>query len=141
MNEKGNSETFQTGQIISASALGLSDSSGNTPDVTNNNFATNYENGINGIGLLNAIDKIDAALKTLDSVGSQLAFFTQTASDRKDFNTALSKMLGQASNDLTAADMTEVGAKTAALQVQQSFAQTILANTKQSDQSILQLLR
>jgi hypothetical protein len=34
-----------------------------------------------------------------------------------------------------------VAAQTAALQVQQSFAQTILANTKQSDQSIMQLLR
>jgi len=141
MNEKGNSETFQTGQIVSATGLGLADSSGNSVDVTVNNFATNYENGNNGVGLLNAIDKIDAALKVVDSVSSQIGFFTQTASDRKDFNTAMSKMLGQAANDLTAADMTEVSTKTAALQVQQSFAQTIMSNIKQSDQSLMQLLR
>jgi flagellin-like hook-associated protein FlgL len=53
----------------------------------------------------------------------------------------MSKLFGQAANELTAADMTEVSAKTAALQVQQSFAQTIMSNIKQSDQSIMQLLR
>jgi len=141
MNDKGNSQTFQLTQTVTATALGLSDNAGNSPDVTANNFATNYENGTSGVGLLSAIDKIDSALKSIDAVSSQLAFYTQTASDRKDFNTAMSKLFGQAANELTAADMTEVSAKTAALQVQQSFAQTIMSNIKQSDQSIMQLLR
>ena len=141
MSEKGNSELFQTGQIVSATGLGLADSSGNSVDVTANAFSQNYDNGVNGIGLLNAIDKIDSALKTLDSVGTQLASFTQTTANRKDFNTDMANLLGKAANDLTAADLTEVSTKTAALQVQQSFAQAILSTTKQSDQSMLQLLR
>jgi flagellin-like hook-associated protein FlgL len=62
-------------------------------------------------------------------------------SNRVDFNKTLIGLLGDAENSLVAADMTQVGAKYAALQVQQSFAQTIMANTKQNDQSILQLLR
>jgi flagellin-like hook-associated protein FlgL len=50
-------------------------------------------------------------------------------------------LLNDTTNQLTAADMTEVATRTSALQVQQSFAQAILASTKQSDQSILQMFR
>jgi flagellin-like hook-associated protein FlgL len=147
LNEKGSSQLFQVTNAagaafpISATSLGLVDSVGNSPDVTINNFATNYENGNAGIGLMNAIDKLDTSINFITSAKSQVASAESIVSDRKDFNAGLITLLNQSSNDLTAADLTDVGTKLAALQVQQSFAQTIMANTKQSDQSILQLLR
>lgn len=147
LNEKGASQLVQLttagGAVltISASSLGLVDSVGNSPDVTYNNFAQNYENGNAGVGLLNAIDKLDTSINTISFAQSQVASATSIISDRKDFNAGLISLLNQSANDLEAADLTDVGTKLSALQVQQSFAQAILSNTKQSDQSLIQLLR
>lgn len=147
LNEKGNSQTVQltntNGAVLSinASSLGLVDSVGNSPDATANNFAQNYENGTSGVGLMNAIDKIDASISTINLVKAQVATSQSFISARKDFNAGIMSVLNQGSNDLVAANVTEVSAKLAADQVQQSLTQALLSTTKQADQSILQIIR
>ncbi len=149
-DEKGSNTTYQiqdannNALAFTAANLGLvSAQTGASPDITAN-FATNAEANDalgNPVGLNAAIDKLTNALSTLSLGDSQVAQFQATTQNRVDFNKSIVSLLDDASNSLTAADMSQVAAQTAALQVQQSFAQTILANTKQSDQSIMQLLR
>ena len=151
-DEKGTSTTFQVqdgnnGSLtFSAASLGLvNTTTGTSPDVALN-FATNDDaaldaQGNSTVGLNAAINKLTSALGTLSLGDSQVAQFQATTQNRVDFNKSIVSLLDDAANNLTAADMSQVAAQTAALQVQQSFAQTIMANTKQSDQSILQLLR
>lgn len=143
LNESGQSVDLQittpAGNALSftATRLGLVDGSGNAVDAARN-FATNND----GLpGLMTAIGKIDNALILTQSGSAQVASFQATLQDRKDFNSALVKMLNQSSQDLVGADATEVAAKTSALQIQQSFGQSILSSTKQAEQSLLQLLR
>jgi flagellin len=128
---------------LSAKGLGLVDATTLASVDTAAKFANNYDNGDNGsgVGLMSAIDKLTTALTTVDLASSQVSTFQNTIQDRKDFNADFIKLLNASANDLTAADMAEVSTRAAALQVQQGFAQTMLVNTKQSDQSILQLLR
>ena len=147
-NEKGTSLDIQVlngtnPMQLSARGLGLVDATTLASVDTALKFANNYDNGDNGtgVGLLSAIDKLTTALTTVDLASSQVNTFESTIKDRKNFNSDLIKLLNNSANELTAADMTEVSTRAAALQVQQSFAQTMLANFKQSDQSILQLLR
>jgi flagellin-like hook-associated protein FlgL len=149
-DEKGTSTTFQiqdsnnNAMSFGASGLGLVNSTGVSPDI-NNNFATNDDPGVGGAGsttgLNNAISLLTNALTTLSLGDAQVSQFQSTVQNRSDFNKSIVGLLNDASNALTAADMTQVSAQYAALQVQQSFAQTIMANTKQADQSVLQLLR
>ena len=147
-NEKGISLDVQllngtTPMQLSARGLGLVDSTTLASVDTVGKFANNFDNGDNGtgVGLMSAIDKLTNALTTVDLASSQVSTFHNTIQDRKDFNANFIKLLNSSANELTAADMSEVSTRAAALQVQQSFAQTMLSNTKQSDQSILQLLR
>jgi hypothetical protein len=151
-DEKGSNTTFQlqdaanNALTFSAASLGLVNAqTGASSDVANN-FQTNEDaavdaNGNSTLGLNAAINKLTNALNTLNLGDSQVAQFQATTQNRVDFNKNIVSLLNDAANNLTAADMSQVAAQTAALQVQQSFAQTILGNTKQSDQSILQLLR
>ena len=149
-DEKGTNTSFQlqdaanNALTFTAASLGIVNAAtGASPDITAN-FATNAEANDaqgNAVGLNAAIDKLTNALSTLSLGDSQVAQFQATTNNRVDFNKSIVSLLDDASNSLTAADMSQVAAQTAALQVQQSFAQTILANTKQSDQSIMQLLR
>ncbi len=148
-NEKGTSTTLQLQNNAGAAAsfgsvgLGLTNAVG-AQDYANN-FATNNDtvdaNGNSLTGLQAAISKLTNAQTTMQTGVAQVAQFQTTVQNRVDFNTSLVSLLNDTANNLTAADMTEVSAKTAALQVQQSFAQAILSATKQSDQSMLQLLR
>ena len=149
-DEKGTSSSFQlqdannNALTFTAASLGLVDAGTLASADITNNFATNDEakNALGGaVGLNAAIDKLTNALSNLNLGDSQVAQFQATTQNRVDFNKSIVSLLNDATNSLTGADMTEVAAQTAALQVQQSFAQTILANTKQSDQSIMQLLR
>jgi hypothetical protein len=151
-DEKGNSSNFQiqnasgTAMTFSASGLGLVSATTGTSVDTAANFQTNDDTTIDPLtgsptGLNAAITKLTNALSSLDLGDAQTAQFQATTQNRSDFNTSIIQLLNDSSNSLTAADMSEVSAKTAALQVQQGFAQTILANTKQSDQSVMQLLR
>jgi len=110
---------------------------GNALD-TYRNFSTNDDNLP---CLTTAIGKIDNALARTQSGLTQVASFQAMLQDRKDFNASLVKLLNQASRDLVGADATGVAAKTSSLQIQQSFGQSILASTKQAEQSLLQLLR
>lgn len=148
-DEKGTSSVLQiqdgnnAALIYTSNGLGLSNATGGSDD-TNQNFATNDDSVAQGAtvtGLNAAMNKLTNALTNLNAGDAQVAQFEATVSNRVDFNKALIGLLGDAENSLVAADMTQVGARYAALQVQQSFAQTIMANTKQNDQSILQLLR
>ena len=122
---------------FTALGLGLVDGSGSPVDALGN-FNVNNENSP---GLMAAIDKVDAALNTVNAGTFQVSNFQAGIQDRKDFNTSIVKLLNQASVDLTGADATETAAKTSSLQIQQSFAQGILYSTKQTEQSLLQLLR
>ena len=151
-DEKNTSTNFQiqdaanNSLTFTAASLGLVNAAnGNSPDL-GTNFATNEDaaldaQGNSTVGLNAAINKLTNALGTLNLGDSQISQFQATTQNRVDFNKSIVSLLDDAANSLTAADMTQVAAQTAALQVQQSFAQTIMANTKQSDQSILQLLR
>jgi flagellin-like hook-associated protein FlgL len=84
---------------------------------------------------------LTAAQTTIQLGVAQVGQFQNTIQNRSDFNMSIISLLNDSANNLTAADMTQVSTQTAALQVQQSFAQAILSATKQSDQSMLQLLR
>lgn len=131
---------------FSAVALGLVNAQTGASEDIAANFATNEDaaldaNGNSVRGLNAAINKLTNSLNTLSLGDSQVAQFEATVQNRVDFNKAIVGLLGEAANSLTAADMTQVSTQYAALQVQQGFAQTMMANTKQSDQSILQLLR
>lgn len=151
-DEKGTSTTFQVQDAANnalkfdAASLGLVNAAtGLSPDLALN-FATNEDaaldaQGNSTLGLNAAINKLTNSLGVLSSGDAQVAQFQATVSNRVDFNKTIIGLLNDAGNALTAADMTQVSAQYAALQVQQSFAQTIMANTKQNDQSILQLLR
>ncbi|MEI6573513.1 MAG: hypothetical protein WCO61_08215 [Alphaproteobacteria bacterium] len=151
-DEKNTSTNFQiqdsanAAMTFTAASLGLvSSATGASPDL-GQNFATNEDaaldaQGNSTVGLNAAINKLTNSLNTINLGDSQIAQFQATTQNRVDFNKSIVSLLDDAANSLTAADMTQVAAQTAALQVQQSFAQTILANTKSSDQSILQLLR
>jgi len=148
-NEKGASSTVQltksdgTAASYGSVGLGLVNATG-AQDYANN-FATNSDtvdaNGNPLTGLQAAINKLTAAQTTIQLGVAQVAQFQNTIQNRSDFNSSIISLLNDSANNLTAADMTQVSAQTAALQVQQSFAQTIMANTKASDQSIMQLLR
>jgi hypothetical protein len=151
-DEKGTSSNFQiqdsgnNGLTFSAVALGLVNAQTGASEDIAANFATNEDaaldaNGNSVRGLNAAINKLTNSLNTLSLGDSQVAQFEATVQNRVDFNKAIVGLLGEAANSLTAADMTQVSTQYAALQVQQGFAQTMMANTKQSDQSILQLLR
>lgn len=146
-DEKGTSSIFQVQDAgnaalkFDAGSLGLVDPvTGASPDVVAN-FQVNDENAAGNLGLNTAINKLTASLEKLSLGDSQVAQFQATVSNRVDFNKSIIGLLGDAANSLVAADMTQVSAQYASLQVQQGFAQTIMANTKQSDQSVLQLLR
>jgi flagellin len=153
-DEKGNSSSFQVqdsngnAMQFSAAGLGLVNTATGTSVDSTLNFNNNDDAGGaidpttgNTVGLNNAISKLTTALGTLSLGDAQVAQFQSTAQNRVDFNTSIIGLLNDSANSLTAADMSQVSAQYAALQVQQGFAQTILANTKQSDQSVLQLLR
>lgn len=153
-DEKGNSSNFQVQDAngnamqFSAAGLGLVNNATGASVDSSLNFATNDDAGGaidaatgNVVGLNNAINKLTNALSTLSLGDAQVAQFQSTAQNRIDFNKAIVGLLNDSANSLTAADMSQVSAQYAALQVQQGFAQTILANTKQSDQPVLQLLR
>ena len=149
-DEKGNSSQIflakadNTALTLSAFGLGLVDVNGNQTD-TNTNFQINDDaldaQGKSSVGLNAVINKLTDALSTLNLGDSQVSQFQATVQNRVDFNKSIISLLTESANSLTAADMTQVSAQYAALQVQQGLAQTMLANTKQSDQSILQLLR
>jgi len=146
LNEKGESQNFAitkadgtTSQTFSSVGLGLTNSTGGIVDITASNFNVNDEGG--NVGLTFAIDKLTAALTTLDLGVSQISQYDNLVTSRRDFNKSMVSMLKTASNDLTAADMTEVSANLASAQVQQSYAQTLMSSTKQSDQALMQLLR
>lgn len=144
-DEKGTSTTIQiqddknNGIVFGATGLGLVNKTTGASDDIGKNFATNDDGG--GAGLNTAIDKLTNALSVLSLGDAQVAQFQTTVQNRVDFNKSIIGLLNDAANSLTAADMTQVSAQYAALQVQQGFAQTIMSNTKQADQSILQLLR
>ena len=148
-NEKGTTTTLQlqnnAGAATSYGSTGLGLTNAVGAQDYANNFATNADavdgNGNVLTGLQAAITKLTTAQTTLQTGVAQVSQFQSTVQNRVDFNSAIVSLLNDTSNNLTAADMTEVSAKTAALQVQQSFAQAILSATKQSDQSMLQLLR
>jgi len=143
-DEKGNSSNLQIAgattatQTFGASGLGLTNAAGGSDDIANA-FATNDDG--NNKGLNAAIDKLTNALSILNLGDAQVSQFQATVQNRVDFNKSIVSLLRESANNLTAADLTEVSAQYAAAQVQQSLAQTMLANTKQADQSILQLLR
>ena len=148
-NEKGIGSTIQltksdgTAASYGSTGLGLVNATG-AQDYANN-FATNVDSvdasGNPLTGLQAAINKLTAAQTTIQLGVAQVGQFQSTIQNRSDFNVAIISLLNDSANNLTAADMTQVSTMTAALQVQQSFAQAILSATKQSDQSILQLLR
>ncbi len=148
-NEKGTSTTIQMTNSSGAAAsygstgLGLVNATGAQDYAAN--FAVNIEAidqmGNPVLGLQSAINKLTTAQTTLQLGVAQVGQFQNMVQNRSDFNMAIIGLLNDSANNLTAADMSSVAAQTAALQVQQSFAQTILASTKQSDQSVLQLLR
>jgi len=144
-DEKGTSSILNLqdagNNALTFGALGLglvNPVSGQSDDIAQN-FATNDDGNSKGLNF--AIDKLTNSLSVLSLGDSQVAQFEATVQNRVDFNKAIVGLLGEAANSLTAADMTQVSTQYAALQVQQGFAQTMMANTKQSDQSILQLLR
>ncbi|MFM8606515.1 MAG: hypothetical protein ACKOBC_00960 [Hyphomicrobiales bacterium] len=148
-DEKGTSSLLQlqdgnnAAMTFTANGLGIANATGGSDD-TNQNFSSNDDavaQGATVTGLNSAMNKLTNALSTLNLGDAQVAQFEATVQNRVDFNKTLIGLLGDAENSLVAADMTQVGARYAALQVQQSFAQTIMSNTKQADQSILQLLR
>jgi len=148
-NEKGIGSTIQltksdgTAASYGSTGLGLVNATG-AQDYANN-FATNVDSvdasGTPLTGLQAAINKLTAAQTTIQLGVAQVGQFQSTIQNRSDFNAAIISLLNDSANNLTAADMTQVSTQTAALQVQQSFAQAILSATKQSDQSMLQLLR
>lgn len=148
-NEKGTSSTIQLTNTAGAAAsygstgLGLVNAIG-AQDYANN-FAVNVDTadaaGNPLTGLQAAINKLTAAQTTIQLGVAQVGQFQSTIQNRSDFNMSIISLLNDSANNLTAADMTQVSTMTAALQVQQSFAQAILSATKQSDQSMLQLLR
>ena len=148
-NEKGTSSTIQLTNAAGAAAsygstgLGLVNAIG-AQDYANN-FAINVDTadatGNPLTGLQAAINKLTAAQTTIQLGVAQVGQFQSTIQNRSDFNSSIISLLNDSANNLTAADMTQVSTQTAALQVQQSFAQAILSATKQSDQSMLQLLR
>jgi len=148
-NEKGTNNTIQLTTTAGAAAsygstgLGLVNAVG-AQDYANN-FAVNVDtadaNGNPLTGLQAAINKLTAAQTTIQLGVAQVGQFQNTIQNRSDFNMSIISLLNDSANNLTAADMTQVSTQTAALQVQQSFAQAILSATKQSDQSMLQLLR
>ena len=148
-NEKGTSSTIQLTNGAGAAAnygstgLGLVNATG--AQDYDAGFATNTDpNGGAGnptTGLQFAIAKLTAAQTTIQLGVAQVGQFQNTLQNRSDFNASIISLLNDSANNLTAADMTQVSTQTAALQVQQSFAQAILSATKQSDQSMLQLLR
>jgi hypothetical protein len=149
-DEKGNSSTLQITDAnnaalkFDAASLGLVNAAtGVSADIATNFQVNDDPNDAQGnaVGLNTAINKLTSSLGTLSLGDSQVAQFTATVGNRVDFNKSIIGLLNDAGNSLTAADMTQVSAQYAALQVQQGFAQTIMANTKQSDQSVLQLLR
>jgi flagellin len=153
-DEKGSTSTYQlqnlnnTAMSFSAAALNLvAPGTGASVD-TVNNFATNANQYAaidpttgNTVGLNNAIAKLTNALATVALGTNQMAAFQNAVQNRSDFNNSMISMLNDAANNLTAVDSTAVAAQVASLQTQQSFAQSIMSNTKQADQSILQLLR
>jgi flagellin-like hook-associated protein FlgL len=148
-NEKGTSSTVQltnsagTAASYGSAGLGLTNATG-AQDYANN-FAVNVDTadaaGNPLTGLQAAINKLTAAQTTIQLGVAQVGQFQSTIQNRSDFNSSIISLLNDSANNLTAADMTQVSTMTAALQVQQSFAQAILSATKQSDQSMLQLLR
>ena len=151
-DEKGTSSTFQITDAnnaalkFDAASLGLVNAQTGVSADLATNFQVNDDaaldaNGNSTLGLNAAINKLTNSLSSLSLGDSQVAQFTATVSNRVDFNKSIVGLLNDAGNSLTAADMTQVSAQYASLQVQQGFAQSILANTKQSDQSLMQLLR
>jgi flagellin-like hook-associated protein FlgL len=148
-DEKGNSTTLQVQDAnnnalkFDATSLGFLDQTGAATDAATNFQVNDDPNNAAGatVGLNTAINKLTNALSTLSLGDAQVAQFQSTVSNRVDFNKSIIGLLGDAGNALTAADMTQVSTQYAADQVQQGFAQSILSSTKQSDQSIVQLLR
>ena len=148
-NEKGTSSTIQltttAGGAASYGSVGLGLVNANGAQDYANNFAVNVDTadaaGNPLTGLQAAINKLTAAQTTIQLGVAQVGQFQNTIQTRSDFNLSIISLLNDSANNLTAADMTQVSTQTAARQVQQSFAQAILSATKQSDQSMLQLLR
>jgi flagellin-like hook-associated protein FlgL len=145
-NEKGTSDTYQLKkangtdpQSYGSIGLGFVALGATTSADVVNKFATNDDGATTGLAAAKA--KVEAALLVVQSGQAQVGQFQATLSNRQDFNKSIMDLLNDTTNQLTAADMTEVATRTSALQVQQSFAQAILASTKQSDQSILQMFR
>lgn len=115
-------------------AVGISAAGVVTTANVNGNFATDADMDA-------VIAQSTTYLRSMRIAQSFLASQTTMLQSRKDFNAANISLLKQAVTDMTAVDMAEEATNLAALQNQQAFSTNNLAVTKQSEQSLIQLLR
>lgn len=91
--------------------------------------------------LASAIAKLATMQTSIGQYRQSLAASKVSLNSRLDFNKTLQTTLDTGANTMTAADTALETAKLAALSNQQTFATTNMANTKQAELNLVQLLR
>ncbi|PSC05222.1 hypothetical protein SLNSH_10450 [Alsobacter soli] len=135
LNEDGSStQDIKLSSAMDAKSLGFGfDATGKSTDASGN-FATDVE-------LNAAITKMTAALDAVNTASMSLSYQNSVVSARADFNKSMLSVLKDGADTLTAADVNEEAAKVGAAQTRQSFVLNGLSITRQSEQSLLQLMR
>ena len=140
MNDDGTStQDVKLSAAVDATTLGFdyTAATGISTDATNNFQDTAAGN----TELDAAITLMTTALSKVNTSALSLGYQNSVVSSRMDFNKTLISALKDGADSLTAADVSEEAAKVGAAQTRQSFVMNGLSITKQSEQSLLQLMR
>ena len=158
LNEKGTTSAFVisqssmnataptgTAQTFTSLGLGIANAVGSAVLAVGSTASTQAALTTSANASNTDLDKIIAilttAMSTVDAGTAKVNIGQNYLQSRNDFNKSLMSLLTDTSTQLTAADTTQAAAQFAALQVQQSYANSILSSTKQADLSVIQLLR